>query len=339
MDLSCATCCSEDLERMSSRLSAAVADGITELAVLVLPGSFNPVHSDHLRCLELARAHLLSQGVHTLAGFLQPSSDQYVLGKLDGEAMSLQNRVTACKIAARDHSDWVAVWRSGESSGSKATKLCEGFLHNKFCGHGARILAFQVCGADFVERCSTSRWSIRAMQPKVVIARSGSQLPPGPPGEGWHVVWAGKELGRFSALSVRRGVNPRKIQGAKRHPGNQLSELTVTSDQCCVPILFGAGGVGRFFCFSNFIGVLYQLKKINDMGGKEEKAPQRRKCAETAVKHALLILQTAHLSLLWQSHDGIVGLAGIVTSWMDLIAQLPAKPAVKVSPDAKSTAK
>mmetsp|Transcript_104234 Transcript_104234/g.185198 ORF Transcript_104234/g.185198 Transcript_104234/m.185198 type:complete len:241 (+) Transcript_104234:57-779(+) len=93
----------------------------------------------------------------------------------------------------------------------------------------------------------------------------------------------------------------------------------------------------KFFCFSNFVAGLYQLKKVKDMGNKDEKKEQRRKCYETAVKHALLVVQTAHLSLLYQTHDAIVGLAGVITSSIDVIGQLPAKP--KVSPDAKASSK
>eukprot|EP00440_Ansanella_granifera_P056598 gb/GFBE01061346.1/.p1 GENE.gb/GFBE01061346.1/~~gb/GFBE01061346.1/.p1 ORF type:complete len:243 (+),score=55.28 gb/GFBE01061346.1/:1-729(+) len=95
----------------------------------------------------------------------------------------------------------------------------------------------------------------------------------------------------------------------------------------------------KFFCFSNAVAVLYQLKKIKDIGQQEEKVEQRRKCYETAVKHALLVLQTAHLSLLYQTHDAIVGVAGIITSSMDIIGQLPAKPPQKVHPDAKAATK
>eukprot|EP00931_Biecheleriopsis_adriatica_P073024 TRINITY_DN47396_c0_g1_i1.p1 TRINITY_DN47396_c0_g1~~TRINITY_DN47396_c0_g1_i1.p1 ORF type:complete len:249 (-),score=59.72 TRINITY_DN47396_c0_g1_i1:98-844(-) len=95
----------------------------------------------------------------------------------------------------------------------------------------------------------------------------------------------------------------------------------------------------KFFCFSNAVAVLYQAKKMKDLRQKvlqyDEKKEQRRKCYETAVKHALLVLQTAHLSLLYQTHDAVVGLAGVITSSLDVIGQLPAKPQ-KVTPDAKA---
>lgn len=36
-------------------------DRPTKMVVLVLPGSFNPIHKGHLQCLEIARRHLESK--------------------------------------------------------------------------------------------------------------------------------------------------------------------------------------------------------------------------------------------------------------------------------------
>lgn len=93
----------------------------------------------------------------------------------------------------------------------------------------------------------------------------------------------------------------------------------------------------KLFCFSNAFAAVMQAKKIRDLGTKEEKGAERRKCLETAVKHLLLVVQTAHLSLLYQTHDAIVGVAGVLTSCIDVIGQLPAKPKVS-HPDAKAPA-
>merc|ERR1712039_921922 len=90
----------------------------------------------------------------------------------------------------------------------------------------------------------------------------------------------------------------------------------------------GAGTVQlglKFFCLSNFIGAVVQAKK----------------CVETIVKHLLLVLQTAHLSRLRETHDALVGVAGMVTSSMDVMTQWPAKkvPPAVVDPDAKTKTK
>merc|ERR1712039_1038672 len=64
----------------------------------------------------------------------------------------------------------------------------------------------------------------------------------------------------------------------------------------------GAGTIQlglKFFCLSNFIGALVQAKKLLALNLSEEnKTKEKNKCAETVVKHLLLVLQTAHLSRL-----------------------------------------
>jgi len=105
----------------------------------------------------------------------------------------------------------------------------------------------------------------------------------------------------------------------------------------------------KFFCLSNFIGALFQLKKMRDAAAKARESgesgscEQSKKCAQNAFKHALLVLQTAHLSRLRETHDALVGAAGVVTSAMDVMAQWPEKKApakpiadAKLSADAKA---
>lgn len=100
----------------------------------------------------------------------------------------------------------------------------------------------------------------------------------------------------------------------------------------------------KFFCLSNFLGVLFQMKKIKDAAVKaresgEPGGAEQSKCAQNAFKHALLVLQTAHLSRLRETHDAIVGAAGVVTSAMDVLSQWPEKKApAKPVADAKPTA-
>jgi hypothetical protein len=103
----------------------------------------------------------------------------------------------------------------------------------------------------------------------------------------------------------------------------------------------------KFFCASNFVGALFQLKKLRDASAqaKDEsdgnaRSAEQSRCAQNAFKHALLVLQTAHLSRLYESHDAIVGLAGMISSTMDVLGQWPEKKvAVKASADAKAKPK
>lgn len=102
-----------------------------------------------------------------------------------------------------------------------------------------------------------------------------------------------------------------------------------------------------FFCASNLFGMLYQVKKLHDARAEKENTTQQ-KCIENALKHAMLVVQTAHLSRTYETHDALVGFLGMITSGMDVLAQWPAKAkqvpakldkgeeANKISPDAKS---
>lgn len=99
----------------------------------------------------------------------------------------------------------------------------------------------------------------------------------------------------------------------------------------------------KFFCFSNVIAAIMQAKKAAlSLKNEDDKSKaQRRKCMETMVKHLLLVLQTAHLSRMYESNDALVGVAGMITSTMDVMTQWPERksPPPKVAPDAKEKAK
>lgn len=111
----------------------------------------------------------------------------------------------------------------------------------------------------------------------------------------------------------------------------------------------------KFFCFSNAVAAIAQAKKYFKSKASEAKGESDMKkrgadewkCLQTIFKHLLLVLQTAHLSLLYQSGDTLVGLAGMITSLMDIDGQWPVKGVAgpkaiadaKASPDAKSKPK
>ena len=63
------------------------------------------MHKDHIHCLFLARRYLERQGYAVLLGALQPTSDEYVSWKLQGQAMGFRNRFTACELAAMGSTD------------------------------------------------------------------------------------------------------------------------------------------------------------------------------------------------------------------------------------------
>ncbi len=72
--------------------------------ILCVGGAFNPVHTQHVQMLNLAKSHLEAnqQNLKIIAGCLAPAPDSYVKRKLrTGRAMKAQHRLLMCKLAAK----------------------------------------------------------------------------------------------------------------------------------------------------------------------------------------------------------------------------------------------
>eukprot|EP00465_Bigelowiella_longifila_P012531 CAMPEP_0185274326 /NCGR_PEP_ID=MMETSP1359-20130426/51620_1 /TAXON_ID=552665 /ORGANISM="Bigelowiella longifila, Strain CCMP242" /LENGTH=89 /DNA_ID=CAMNT_0027867265 /DNA_START=99 /DNA_END=365 /DNA_ORIENTATION=- len=78
-------------EEGTSRITRKLRKNIVEidkkrksepLAFLVLGGSFNPIHNQHKKALEIARNCLKENGFYVCGGFLGISSQSYLVSKL-----------------------------------------------------------------------------------------------------------------------------------------------------------------------------------------------------------------------------------------------------------------
>jgi nicotinic acid mononucleotide adenylyltransferase len=107
-----------------SKVNAALATGAgrrsDRLAFLVLPGSFSPVHSQHLPALDIAREVMANLGWHVIGGFLAPSDDDYVRRKLGDDSWPFARRLELCRLAT-DDSPWVDVAPWAEFSSYRVT--------------------------------------------------------------------------------------------------------------------------------------------------------------------------------------------------------------------------
>jgi len=81
----------------------------------------------------------------------------------------------------------------------------------------------------------------------------------------------------------------------------------------------------KLFCFSNMLGAAIQINRFLGLIRQEDRQQDEIACLKLALRHVLLLFQTAHLSLLCRSHDVLVGIAGMITSSMDLRAQCSPK--------------
>eukprot|EP00927_Polykrikos_kofoidii_P027388 TRINITY_DN24114_c0_g1_i1.p1 TRINITY_DN24114_c0_g1~~TRINITY_DN24114_c0_g1_i1.p1 ORF type:complete len:239 (+),score=30.56 TRINITY_DN24114_c0_g1_i1:61-777(+) len=208
--MAASTCSEKSAEILRQSLVAAVEAGKDHFGVVVLPGSFNPVHSQHVRCLELARSELESQGITVLGGFFQPSSDGYVSQKVGRHwAMFLNDRMQACEIMAEavGGEAWLHVWRSGKANGQGATRDVQDFMQTEIAKDmTVTVEAFMVCGADFVVRCGGWHFAVRPSM--VVCARPGTELPAKSRGSGWYL--AEGDTQPLSSTGVRLAIESRQ---------------------------------------------------------------------------------------------------------------------------------
>lgn len=182
------------------------------------------MHKDHIHCLFLARRYLERQGYAVLLGALQPTSDEYVSWKLQGQAMGFRNRFTACELAAMGSTDetrideepseggtvntmgdqeagrWIETWCSTDVNGNDAAKHCQHFL-SRACQ--CPVAAFNVCGSDFLSRLGSWDFNLPGPVQYVVVPREGDPLPKSKPGKGWHVAETNTNTDDHNASSTR----------------------------------------------------------------------------------------------------------------------------------------
>lgn len=122
--------------------------------VLVSTGSFNPPTYMHLRCFELARDAVNTQGFSVIGGYMSPVNDSYKKKGL----IHAEHRIAMCNLACRS-SDFVMVdsWEASQSSYQRTltvlsrikTSLCESGV---VPGESLKVLL--VCGSDLLESFS-----------------------------------------------------------------------------------------------------------------------------------------------------------------------------------------
>jgi hypothetical protein len=140
-----------------SKLNAALAVSAgcrrEKLAFLVLSGSFNPVHSQHLRALEIGREVLTNLGWYVIGGFLAASDDNYVRRKLGGAAWPLAKRLELCRLATVDL-PWVEVVPWGEFSSYRVTSRLRQVVERDCLEElrGRTVIGVEVMGSDAAVR-------------------------------------------------------------------------------------------------------------------------------------------------------------------------------------------
>lgn len=152
-------------KKIRSRSFSLRPEEFDHLAVAVMSGSFNPVHTQHIRAMELARIALEREGWTILGGFLAPSSDTYLQAKLNSNEFSFGWRADCCRMATQD-SEWLDVCSLGEYSTYRASTRIREQVERQ-CGdllQGRTITGVEVMGSDtairiidkLIDRCATA---------------------------------------------------------------------------------------------------------------------------------------------------------------------------------------
>jgi len=117
--------------------------------VLVLGGSFNPPHVEHIEMLETARKACEKKGLNVVLGVLVPSTNSHVFYKAGAnQTIVLKHRQAMCELMIQSK-PWIisAPWGWGHST-EAARKIC-GLIETKL---GIETSFLNVWGADIACR-------------------------------------------------------------------------------------------------------------------------------------------------------------------------------------------
>ena len=154
---------------------------------LISTGSFSPVHRMHVAALDAARRRVEEEGVavdgtnmaaKVIAGFLSPSHDSYVSGKLGVDALDGETRVAMISAALEDGGgelEWMAPddWEAKQDSfvdfpavalslkSRIVTAMEEAGLGEAV--EAGRVWVAYVCGADHAAKCNVKYMSMKGL--------------------------------------------------------------------------------------------------------------------------------------------------------------------------------
>lgn len=123
--------------------------------VLVSTGSFNPPTYMHLRCFELARDALTSEGFCVIGGYMSPVNDAYKKKNL----LSAEHRIAMCQLACTS-SEFVMTdpWEASQDSYQRTLTVLSR-IKNAISGGSLTstddLMVMLVCGSDLLESFST----------------------------------------------------------------------------------------------------------------------------------------------------------------------------------------
>ncbi|CAF1398196.1 unnamed protein product [Adineta steineri] len=155
--------------------------------VLLTTGSLNPIHRSHINNLELVKNYLeqSSPRWNVLAGYLSPTHDEYLRGKVGKATISGRDRCDLCELAIEEHerqtetSHWLSVSRAeaeyygGFIDFGPTTKALRQYLNSILLVSQRSlknpVYVIYVCGLDHFNKCSDVRRLAREKYVKCAV--------------------------------------------------------------------------------------------------------------------------------------------------------------------------
>ncbi|CAG8467198.1 19197_t:CDS:1 [Dentiscutata erythropus] len=127
-------------------------------AVLLISGSFNPVHLKHIHILEVAKKYLENQ-YEIVGGYISPFSNDYVQETNPDEAIPLKERLEMIQIVI-DKSSWIEINESLTSNNSADCNLIITTLSDYLNENNQikeilkekQLEVIYVCGSDLIKK-------------------------------------------------------------------------------------------------------------------------------------------------------------------------------------------
>lgn len=104
--------------------------------VLLSTGSFAPIHDGHIEKLEVSKKHLENLGMNVVAGYLSPSHDDYVLGKVKDDRYNVFERINFIHQKMDEYesdwlflSPWEALWNREPINFTTVMDYLKDYIH------------------------------------------------------------------------------------------------------------------------------------------------------------------------------------------------------------------
>ena len=142
-----------------------------EFVILIESGSLAPPHKMHLGIMELTKKYFEQDKTKNrvvICGFLVPSSDGYVLGKLKNDFIPLSHRINMTKLMIKN-SDWLECLDWGFSSGGRIKRYIDIIIKKEFPEYN--IKSYLVFGIDYY-----LKYKVKVRGQHVCIYRPGYDI-------------------------------------------------------------------------------------------------------------------------------------------------------------------